>query len=70
MKFHRMDCEVRSDLGKAVYTCPICDRCVEIDSSGMKVLTRGDQTATHSGGTLADMETEVEQSREPPPRLH
>ena len=72
MAIHRMDCEVRADQGKIIYTCPICDRCVEIDSGegAMKVLVRGDQNATHRGGALADIETEVEQWREPPRQLH
>jgi len=63
MTIHVMNTEVRQDLGKVVYTCPVCQRCVEIHDAGgtLKVLFRGDQTAQHRGGALAGIESEVEQ---------
>jgi len=62
MAIHVMTTEVRRDLGKVVYSCPICQRCVEIDDAegALKVLFRGDQTAQHRGGALAEIESEVE----------
>lgn len=60
-----MKTEIRADLGTVVYSCPICQRCVEVDRADgvMRVLYRGDQTAQHRGGALAGIEAEVEQDR-------
>ncbi len=69
---HRMTSEVRKHSGRIVYTCTICDRCVEVDmhKGGFKVLVRGDQQARHEGGVFAGFEAEVQQTREPPRTLH
>jgi hypothetical protein len=67
-----MKTEVREDRGAVVYSCPICQRCVEVDRAdgAMRVLYRGDQTAQHRGGALAGIEGEVEQDRPREPRIH
>jgi hypothetical protein len=64
--------ETREDLGTIVYSCPICQRCVEVDRAegSMRVLYRGDQTAQHRGGALAGIETEVQQDRPAERQLH
>lgn len=72
MTIHIMTGETREDLGTIVYSCPICQRCVEVDRAegSMRVLYRGDQTAQHRGGALAGIETEVQQDRPAERRLH
>lgn len=69
---HPMTSEVRRERGKIVYTCTICDRCVEVDmrEGDFKVLVRGDQGARHVGGAYRGFELEVAQTREPPRVLH
>jgi hypothetical protein len=69
---HIMTSETREDLGTIVYSCPICQRCVEVDRAegSMRVLYRGDQTAQHRGGALAGIETEVQQDRPAERQLH
>jgi len=69
---HIMKSETREDLGTIVYSCPICQRCVEVDRAegSMRVLYRGDQTAQHRGGALAGIETEVQQDRPAERQLH
>jgi hypothetical protein len=69
---HIMNSEVREELGTVVYSCPICQRCVEVDRAegAMRVLYRGDQTAQHRGGALAGIEAEVEQDRPAERRIH
>jgi hypothetical protein len=69
---HIMKTEVRDDRGTVVYSCPICERCVEVDRAdgSMRVLYRGDQTAQHRGGQLAGIDTEVEQNRPANPLVH
>lgn len=72
MTIHIMNSETREDLGTIVYSCPICQRCVEVDRAegSMRVLYRGDQTAQHRGGALAGIETEVQQDRPAERQLH
>ena len=72
MTIHIMTSETREDLGTIVYSCPICQRCVEVDRAegSMRVLYRGDQTARHRGGALAGIETEVQQDRPAERQLH
>ena len=72
MTIHIMTSETREDLGTIVYSCPICQRCVEVDRAegSMRVLYRGDQTAQHRGGALAGIETEVQQDRPAERQLH
>ena len=72
MTIHIMKSETREDLGTIVYSCPICQRCVEVDRAegSMRVLYRGDQTAQHRGGALAGIETEVQQDRPAERQLH
>lgn len=72
MAIHIMNSEVREELGTVVYSCPICQRCVEVDRAEgvMRVIYRGDQTAQHRGGALAGIEAEVEQDRPAERRIH
>jgi hypothetical protein len=77
---HTMAVEVQKDLGRVVFTCMVCDRCLEIRTADgeLTVLNRGDQAVAHSGATpgalaeaLGHGEVAVEQRRRPVPgRLH
>lgn len=57
---HLMDTELIEDRATMRYSCPVCDRCVEDGPEGLVVLHRGDAAASHRGGTLAEVQQEVE----------
>jgi hypothetical protein len=52
--YHVMRVEVMEELGKVVLTCPTCDRCIDVQTSGggVRILRRGDRSARHSGWSL------------------
>jgi hypothetical protein len=65
--YHVMTVEIDKALGKVIFTCPTCDRCVETRGAGggVKIIRRGDQTARHSGwamppGTSAEAIAEID----------
>jgi len=69
MKFHAMRQEFHSDLGKVVYSCTVCTRCVEIDADGaLRILDRGDPLAVHRGGLM--LSAEAVDYQPPPPKPH
>jgi len=70
MTLHAMDVDVKQDLGKVVYSCPICQRCVEVDDAGgIRILHRGDRSARHQAGLLAGSDTELDQARDSSRRM-
>ncbi len=62
---HLMQTELIADQRIVRHFCPTCGRCMEDRPDGLFVLVRGDPDAVHRGGSLVDLETELEQ--DPPP---
>lgn len=53
MNTHRMRARRVPELGKVVFTCLQCERCIEIDDDGaLRVVARGDAESPHRGGTF------------------
>jgi len=50
---HKMIESVNRDTRVITYSCPQCDRVVQISEDGYRVLSRGDQEAEHVGGIFA-----------------
>jgi len=57
---HKMIESVNRDTRVITYSCPQCDRVVQVSEDGYRVLSRGDQEAEHVGGIFAP-EVEAEQ---------
>ncbi len=58
---HTMETSWIEDRQVSRYTCRSCARCVEDGPDGLRVLVRGDQTASHRGGVFAaEVELEIE----------
>lgn len=51
---HPMSVEVLREQGKTVFTCRVCERCIEISTDGaLSIIHRGDQRAQHTGGSYS-----------------
>lgn len=61
-----------AELRTVRYTCRACGRCMEDRPEGLVLLDRGDAQATHSGGSLNELNAELEQdvAPSPPPLRH
>jgi hypothetical protein len=69
-EFHVMNTELIEDRQTMRYTCPVCQRCLEDGPEGITLIHKGDQSASHSGGSLGPAHCEVEQARPAQPVLH
>ena len=60
-EFHVMAVELIADRQVTRYTCPTCQRCLEDGPEGITLLHKGDQEASHRGGSLVGLQQDVEQ---------
>jgi hypothetical protein len=65
-EFHVMNAVLIEDRQTMRYTCQVCQRCLE---DGPEI-HKGDQSASHRGGSLGPAHYEVEQEPPVQPRLH
>ena len=69
-EFHVMNAVLVEDRQTMRYTCPVCQRCLEDGPDGMTMIHKGDQSASHRGGSLGPAQCEVEQDAPAQPLLH
>lgn len=74
MIYHRMEVTTNAANGTVTFSCPICERLVEMRAAGggVKVLNAGDQRARHSGWAEipgVDTEATAEVVPDTPPTL-
>lgn len=50
---HKMIESTNRDTRTTIYSCPQCDRVIEVSEDGYRVLNRGDQEVEHIGGIFA-----------------
>jgi len=50
---HKMIESVNRDTRVITYSCPQCDRVVQVSEDGYRVINRGDQEVEHVGGIFA-----------------
>lgn len=67
---HVMDAELIVERETMRYHCPVCERCVEDGPDGVRVLHRGDRSATHRGGSLTIDHEDIEVERPQGPTWH
>jgi hypothetical protein len=60
-EFHVMTVERLAERQVTRYSCPTCQRCVEDGPEGITLLYRGDQDASHRGGSLRGFAQDFEQ---------
>lgn len=50
---HPMTTTTVRDQRKTIFTCTVCDRCIEIGADGaLTIINRGDQSVAHAGGVF------------------
>lgn len=67
---HVMQAVLIEDRQTMRYTCPVCQRCVEDGPEGITVIHKGDQMASHRGGSLVPSDCEITQDLSARPVLH
>lgn len=67
---HLMQVELIADRRTVRYSCAACGRVMEDGPDALVVLSRGDPQARHHGGTLREVQADVEADDSPPPALH